>query len=90
MKKKEKKNKKKLLYKGDSSYLYVPGSAEVAHNALRAYIYRFSNDGPHFKAEIVDPQNWPKRHLCHDIVLFVFHLCRGLQCYVATVFNTFF
>ena len=56
MKNKEKKNKRKLLYKGDSSYLYVPGSAEVAHNALRAYIYRFSSDGPHFEAEIVDPQ----------------------------------
>ena len=34
----------------------VYGSAEVAHNALDAYIYRFSNDGPHFKVEIVDPQ----------------------------------
>ena len=34
----------------------VPGSTEVAHNALGASIYRFSNDGLHFEAEIVDPQ----------------------------------
>ena len=26
------------------------------HGALDASIYRFSNDGLHFKAEIVDPQ----------------------------------
>ena len=27
------------------------------HSALDAFIYRFSNDGPHFKAKIVDPKN---------------------------------
>ena len=26
------------------------------HSALGASIYRFSNDGPYFEAEIVDPQ----------------------------------
>ena len=29
---------------------------EAAHNALDVSIYKFSNDGPRFKAEIVDPQ----------------------------------
>ena len=51
------------------------------HNALCASIYRFSNDGPHFEAKIVDPQKLAKvaslsqhRKLCHDIVLFVLQL----------------
>ena len=38
-----------------SSYQQVPSLAEVVHRALDTSIYRFSNDGPHFKAEIVDP-----------------------------------
>ena len=51
--------------------------AEAAHNALDASIYSFSNDGPHFKAEIVDPKkNMAQlvtlsrhRKLCRDIVV---------------------
>ena len=29
---------------------------EALHNGLGASIYIFSNDGPHFEAEIVDPK----------------------------------
>ena len=50
------KNKSKNNIQGDSCYQEVPGLAEAAHSALDASIYRFSNDGPHFKDEIVDPQ----------------------------------
>ena len=48
---KEKKNNIQRSF----SYLEVPGFAKAVHSALDASIYRFSNDGPHFKAKIVDP-----------------------------------
>ena len=60
MKKKKHKRKIKIkikiIYYGDSSYPDIPRSTEVVHSALCATIYRFSNDGPHFEAEIVDSQ----------------------------------
>ena len=43
---------------GDSSYQEIPSLAKSTHDALGASIYRFSNDGLHFKAEIVDPQKY--------------------------------
>ena len=50
------------------SYPEVPGLAEAVHSALDASIYRFSNDGPHFKAKIMDPQKlWPNWLLYRDI-----------------------
>ena len=53
------------------------------HSALCAFIYRFSNDGPHFEAEIEDSQKLAQlmtlsqhKKLCHDIVaIFVLQLC---------------
>ena len=51
-----------------SNYLEVLGFAEAAHSALNVAIYRFSNDVPHFKAEIVDPKKfWPNVLFCLDI-----------------------
>ena len=47
---------KRIIYKGDSSYPNVLGSVEAAHSGLCASINIFSNDRPHFEAEIVDPQ----------------------------------
>ena len=43
---------------GGGGGLDILGLAEAAHNALDDYIYRFSNDGPYFKAEIVDLQKF--------------------------------
>ena len=59
---------KKNSIQRSSSYPEVHGFAEAAHSALDVSIYRFSNDGPHFKAEILDPQKfWPNRLFCCDI-----------------------
>ena len=70
-----KKNKRKIIYKGDSIYPNIPSSAEAVHNALCASIYRFSNDGPHFETEIMDSQKLAQlttlswhRKLCYDIL----------------------
>ena len=53
---------------GGGGGLDILGLAEVAHNALNASIYRFSNDGSYFKAEIVDLQKlWPNWLLYHDL-----------------------
>ena len=39
----------------------------------------------------MDPQKWPKGHLCCNIVpIFVPQLFCGLQCYVETLFYAFF
>ena len=67
------KNKiKEKKYKGISSYPEVLGLTEATHSALYAFIYIFSNDGLHFKAEIVDPQKlWPNWLLCCDIENYV-------------------
>ena len=60
------------MYKRFSSYPEVLGLEEVAHSAVDVSTYTFSNDGPHFKAEIVDPKkfqlNWL---LCCDIENYV-------------------
>ena len=41
-------------------------------SALDAFIYRFSNDGMHLKAEILDPQKlWPNWLLYRDIENYV-------------------
>ena len=59
---------KKINIQRSSSYPEVPSFAKAAHSVLDASIYRFSNDGPHFKVEIVDLQKfWPNRLFCHDI-----------------------
>ena len=45
---------------------------EAAYNALDVSIYRALNDGPHFKAQNVDPKIIAlsrQRKLCHDMVL---------------------
>ena len=40
------------------------------HSAPNASIYRFPNNGPHFKAEVVDPQKFlPNWLVCRDIVV---------------------
>ena len=44
------------------------------HKALDASIYRFSNDGPHFKAKIMDPLKFLPNWL----------LYRDIENYVAT------
>ena len=58
------------------------------HNAINAFIYRALNDGPYFKAQIVDPKiSSPKWLLCRYKESFVgtWFLslspgsCRGLQ-----------
>ena len=79
MEKKYKKKKIKIIYKGDSSYPDFHGSTEATYSSLCAFIYRFSNDGPHFEAEIVDPQKLAQmaslsrhRELCRDkVTMFV-------------------
>ena len=73
-------------------------SAEAAHIAQCASIYRFSNDGLHFEAKIVDSQKMTQlktlsrhRKIFRDIVaIFVIQLCCGLQCYVVIMFYAFF
>ena len=53
---------KKIKVKVKIMYKEIPATKKflilekVVHNALDASIYRFSNDGSHFKAEIVDSQ----------------------------------
>ena len=65
---KEKKNN----IQRSSSYPEVPGFAEAMNSALDASIYRFSNDGSHFKAKIMDPQKfWPNRLFCRYIENYV-------------------
>ena len=51
------------------------------HSTQCAFIYRFSNDRPHFEAEIVNPQKLAQvaslsgqKKLCRDIVLLVLQL----------------
>ena len=44
------------MYKGVYSYPDIAGSTEAMHSALGASIYRFSNDGLHVEAKIVDPK----------------------------------
>ena len=51
-----KKNKRKIIYKGDSSYPDVPSSGEAVYSAQCASIFRSSNDGLKFKAEVVHSQ----------------------------------
>ena len=68
-----------------------PCLVEAPHNALGASIYIFSNDGLHFKAEIVDPQkSGPvgcfvttlkimSRHSCHICSPAFFMACSFLS-----------
>ena len=51
--------KRKIIYKGDTSYPNVPCLVEAVHSALCASIYRILNNGLKFDAEVVDSQNWP-------------------------------
>ena len=67
------------------------------HSALGASIYRALNDGPHFKAQIVDPKiSSPKWSLCRDkessVATWFLSLnsCNGLQFLVTTYFPAIF
>ena len=72
---------------------------EAVHSALDASIYRAVNDGPHFKAQNVDPKIYgPKWSLCRNkessIATWFLSLspsfCNGLQFPVTTYFHAIF
>ena len=85
-----KRNKIKIIYKGDSSYPNVSGLIEAEHSALCAYIYRFSNDGPYFEARLVDPQKLAQvASLSQHWFVCPPAFYRGLQFYVVKVFCAF-
>ena len=71
LQKKKKGKKKEIIYKGDSRYIDVPGSAKAGHSVLCASIYRFSNDGRTLRLKLWIPKNWPKWRLYRDIENYV-------------------